>query len=120
MFTKIDICDNGYINIRTQNGKRTKSKAVYELANWLIEKYLKPIENRVKVWTHGKPYTGEIGEADYLMSKLNLNWNDVQLSDGIDGLIKRSQRDGAMKLIKFLRQNPEYVQYLTIKNTNSN
>lgn len=115
MFKKIDIISNGYVNIRTESGRKTRSKVVYELAHWFIDKYLKPIEDKVKVWTHGKPYTGEIGGADFLMDKIELNWNQVQMCGGIDGLIARSRRDGAMRLIKFLREHPDYVQYLEIK-----
>lgn len=109
-----NIYENGF-NIRTNSGKKTTDKQVQELARWVINKFIKPIETRIKLWTHGQPYTGEIGEADFLMDKLNLNWNNCQFTRGIDGLIKRSQRDGAMQLIKFIRNNPEYLEYLTPK-----
>lgn len=114
MFKKIDLSHNS-MNIRTASGKRTTDKGVIELAGWVIEHYLKPIENRIKVWTHGKPYTGELGEAEYLVSKLGLSHNECVLTAGVDGLIKRSQRDGAMKLIKYIRENPEYIDYLKVK-----
>ncbi len=105
----IKILSNGYINIKTPSGRVTKSKLIYDVANWFINNYLKPIENRVKIWNHGKSGTGEIGNADFLV---NLSWNQAQLTGGLDGLILRSRRDGAMKLIKFLREHPEYKEYI--------
>lgn len=112
MFKSIKIFDNGYIDIRRQNGRKTEDKSVLELAKWFIEKYLIKIEKSIKVWTHGQNYTGEIGNADYLMDCLNLNWNAVQDKRGIGGLILRARRDGAMRLIKLIRENPDLIDYI--------
>ena len=114
IFKSISLHESGYANIRRANGRQTNSKSILALAHWVIENYVKPIENRVKVWNHGRAYTGEIGGAEYLCNRLNLHWNDCVMGTGIDGLIKRSQRDGAMKMIRLLRNNPDLVRFLEV------
>ena len=119
MFKQINFYEDGF-TIRYKNGRYPTSKRLIELAKWVVKNYVKPIETRVKVWNHGKPYTGEIGGADYLMNRLDLYWNDCVMATGINGLIKRAKRDGAMQLIKLLRQNPDLLDHLEIESRNLN
>lgn len=119
MFKKIKFYDDGY-EIRTADGRIASGKYLNELAKYIVENYVRPIEQSIKVWTHGKNYTGEIGDADYLMNRIDLSWNDCMLATGISGLIKRARRDGAMRLIKLIRQNPELLEYIVRKQEQNN
>ena len=114
IFKGIRLHESGYADIRRANGRQTNSKSILAFAHWVIENYVKPIENRVKVWNHGRQCTGEIGGAEYLCNQLDLYWNDTVMGTGINGLIRRSQRDGAMKLIRLFRQHPDLVRFLEI------
>jgi hypothetical protein len=114
IFKSISLYESGYASIRRANGRQTNSKSILAFAHWVIENYVKPIENRVKVWNHGRQCTGEIGGADFLCNQLDLHWNDCVMDTGINGLIRRSQRDGAMKMIRLFRQNPDLIRFLEI------